>query len=304
LPALTDIGTLGGTYSVARAVNNNMQVVGDAARGTGRAHAFVWQSGTMYDLNDLIASSDWELGMASGINDHGQIVGTGLFQGTTTPFLMSPINTLTGTNEIVSLASGVTVSFATVTSPGNTVVSAGTAGPTPPAGFSLGNPPTYFDINTTAAFTGPVVVCLSYNQIQFSSPAGLRLFHFENDQWVDVTTSSDTTKQSICGSVTSLSPFVIAQPTDTSPPTTTSNSFGVLGANDWFRGPVTTTLAATDPDGATDVASTYYTIDNGAAISAAGQFVVSNEAKHILLFWSVDKAGIRSSRRNSTSILT
>ena len=57
-----------------------MQVVGDAATANGRDHAIIWQSGTMYDLNNLIASSNWELQAAVGINDHGQIVGTGLFR--------------------------------------------------------------------------------------------------------------------------------------------------------------------------------------------------------------------------------
>ena len=225
-----------------------------------------------------------------GINDHGQIVGTGLFQGILTPFLVSPINTPVGPNELVSAGNGATVTFAIVTAPGNTVVTMSNSGPTPPAGFSLGNPPTYFDVSTTAAFTGSAVVCLTYNQIQYSSVANLKLFHFENDQWFDVTTSNDTTKQVICGSVNSLSPFIIAQPADTSPPTTTSNAFGVLGTNGWFRGPVTLALSATDPDGNTDVASTYYTLDNGPAMAVTGQILVATEAAHTILFWSTDKS--------------
>jgi hypothetical protein len=46
---------------------------------------------------------------------------------------------------------------------------------------------------------------------RFGDPNSLRLLHFENDAWVDVTTSNDTTGYVICGQVSSLSLFVIAQ---------------------------------------------------------------------------------------------
>src|SRR5207249_4792278 len=96
--------------------------------------------------------------------------------------------------------------------PGETSAATSTTGPTPPAGFSLGTPPTYYDITTTATFVPPVSPCITYDPAQFGDPGSLRLFHFENDAWVDVTTSHDTTNHVICGQVSSFSLFVIAQP--------------------------------------------------------------------------------------------
>lgn len=40
----------------------------------------------------------------------------------------------------------------------------------------------------------------------------LRLFHHEGGRWVDITTSLDTVNNIICGVVTSLSPFLLAEP--------------------------------------------------------------------------------------------
>jgi len=97
-----------------------------------------------------------------------------------------------------------------------TSVTTSSTGPTPPAGFTLGNPPTYYELSTTAVFTGAVRVCINYSVISFN---GLpQLFHFENTPtppptkiWIDVTTSVDMANQIVCGQVTSLSPFALFQ---------------------------------------------------------------------------------------------
>ena len=63
---ITDLGTLGGPGSVAYAINDADQVVGEASTSTGVA-AFIWQNGKMTDLGvDPIPS---------GINNNGLIVG-------------------------------------------------------------------------------------------------------------------------------------------------------------------------------------------------------------------------------------
>jgi len=120
-------------------------------------------------------------------------------------------NTPVGTNVSVSAGNGVTVTFTAVVSPGDTGATTSNTGPTPPAGFTLGTPPTYYDVTTTATFVPPVSVCITYDPAQFGDPSMLHLFHFENNAWVDVTTSSDTSNHVICGSVNSLSPFAIFQ---------------------------------------------------------------------------------------------
>ena len=125
---------------------------------------------------------------------------------------IAPFNTPVGTNVSVSAGHGVTVTFTAVVTPGDTGAATSSTGPTPPAGFTLGTPPTYYDITTTATYVPPVSVCITYDPAQFGDPNSLRLFHFENNAWVDVTTSNDTTNHVICGQVSSLSLFVIAQP--------------------------------------------------------------------------------------------
>ncbi len=103
--------------------------------------------------------------------------------------------------------SPITVTFDAVTAAGNTTATA-TAGPPPPSGFSVGEPPVYYEITTTASYTPPVEVCISYAGVSFGGGTP-RLFHFESDAWADVTTSVDVGAQVVCGSVSALSPFAL-----------------------------------------------------------------------------------------------
>ncbi len=128
------------------------------------------------------------------------------------------------------------VAFASIIVPGDTSVATSSTGPALPAGFQLGNPPTYYDVTTTVTYTGSATVCLNYDPAQYSDPTALRLLHYEADAWTDVTTSNDTTTNMICGRVSSLSPFAVAEPVaDTTPPVLTV--------------PATITTNATSPAG-------------------------------------------------------
>jgi probable HAF family extracellular repeat protein len=109
---MRDLGTLGGRHSEAHAIDAAGRVVGFADTETGDRRAFLWENGTMYDLNRLIpADSPWRLGSASAINGLGQILchGMGLGAGwqsliltpitappPTTSVLLSPIPNAAG----------------------------------------------------------------------------------------------------------------------------------------------------------------------------------------------------------------
>lgn len=94
--AARDLGDLGGSYSEALALDGTAShVVGRATVATSSRyvsyHAFLWSGGVMRDLNALVpASSGWVLEEATGINDAGQIVGSGSYNGQRRAFLLQP----------------------------------------------------------------------------------------------------------------------------------------------------------------------------------------------------------------------
>jgi hypothetical protein len=123
--------------------------------------------------------------------------------GTNVP--VQPVDPATGTAPA-------TLTFSSVTSAGTTTVTSSGTGAPPPLGFKLGNPPVYYDLATTASFSGTIAVCFKYTPSAFSKPGNLKLFHGgTSGGWTDVTTSNNVSTGTICGSVTSLSPFVFAE---------------------------------------------------------------------------------------------
>ncbi len=88
---MIDLGTLGGLMSYAYSINDAGQVVGSSYVGEIGEHAFLYSEGTMIDLNSLLPEgSGWELWEARDINNNGQIVGTGMFDGQSHAFLLTP----------------------------------------------------------------------------------------------------------------------------------------------------------------------------------------------------------------------
>ena len=58
---------------------------------TNIERAFLWDNCETVDLNDRVApDSGWQLLRATAINERGQIVGYGLFQGQQVGFLLTP----------------------------------------------------------------------------------------------------------------------------------------------------------------------------------------------------------------------
>jgi len=126
------------------------------------------------------------------------------------------VNTPTGTNVQVTPAPGVSVTFSTVTVGGNTSATTNTSGPPPPSGYRIvgvAGQPIYYDIITTATYSGPITICIDYDETQVvGNEADLKLW--KNDTgWQDITTSVDTVNNKIYGSTTTLSIFIVAGPT-------------------------------------------------------------------------------------------
>lgn len=108
--AITDLGVLAGDKSsMALSINNSSSITGFSSAlipqlglqlvallypASSNYHAFIYTNGTLYDLNKLVTvGAGWQLCFANAINDAGQIVGTGLFQGQQRAFLLTPVST-------------------------------------------------------------------------------------------------------------------------------------------------------------------------------------------------------------------
>jgi probable HAF family extracellular repeat protein len=73
---LTDLGTLGGTFSQGFGVNDKGWVVGfSTTEGDVGLHAFLWRDGVMTDLGTLGGSDPLPYSLALSINNRGEIVG-------------------------------------------------------------------------------------------------------------------------------------------------------------------------------------------------------------------------------------
>src|SRR5205809_308694 len=86
---MIDLGTLGGTAGGPIALNNRGQIVGSSYSCDGNTtRAFLWQNGSISDLNDLIpADSSLQVagcptdGVCPSIFDNGDIAGFGIVPG-------------------------------------------------------------------------------------------------------------------------------------------------------------------------------------------------------------------------------
>jgi hypothetical protein len=202
-------------------------------------------------------------------------------------------NTPAGSNVRVSPSISVKVTFSSVTSPGITTAIPSFTGPPPPGGFQVPVPDqnSYWDISTTAVYTPPVEVCLVW-PTTITNP---RLLHFVNGVGVDVTTRVDGAF--VCGNVNSLSPFVVAEPVDTTPPVTSVAAAPEPNDDGWNLSDVTVALSTSDPQGGSGVAEIAYSAAGAQPIAlttvagSAASISITAEGTTTVTFFAKDQAG-------------
>ena len=93
--SVTNLGTLGGTYSEAYGINSLGQIVGQSTDSAGNTYGFLYSNGVMQNLNSLIGSASFEYKLTDpvGINKNGQIAvnGTITATGQNMGFLLTPV---------------------------------------------------------------------------------------------------------------------------------------------------------------------------------------------------------------------
>lgn len=86
------LGTLGGSFSIARDLNNRGEVVGGSlTESDENFHGFIYRNNQLYDLNQLLEpEAGWEVLQAVCINNHGEIIAIGSHAGQDRIVLLRP----------------------------------------------------------------------------------------------------------------------------------------------------------------------------------------------------------------------
>jgi len=86
------LGTLGGSFSIARDLNNHGEVVGGSlTEGDESFHGFLYRDNKLHDLNEFVdKEAGWEILQALGINNHGEIIAVGCYTGQDRIVLLRP----------------------------------------------------------------------------------------------------------------------------------------------------------------------------------------------------------------------
>lgn len=121
-----------------------------------------------------------------------------------------------GTGVPIQVGPAVSMTFDNVTVSGETRLEPVSSGPAPPVGFEIvpADPALYYDLTTTAVFSGNVEICITYDPAWVQGPeSGLLLYHYDVaiPGWTDITSSLDTGNNVICGVASALSPFAIVE---------------------------------------------------------------------------------------------
>jgi len=201
-----------GWYTIEVRALGGLYLVGLWTRGTSKLSGrWIWihqdQAHPGYRLTNMGAVGLWQNPHRTAYFDDFY------FYGTAAPQVNTPKSPSPGVPVTVEPEPGMEMTFANVSTGGTTSVETSTTAPGGgPGGLQFQG--LYYDINTTCVYTGPVTICLSYDDTGMTpeQEASLQLLHWVTaDQvWRNITTSLDTVNNVICGSADSLSVFALA----------------------------------------------------------------------------------------------
>jgi alpha-tubulin suppressor-like RCC1 family protein len=284
------VSNLGGVIAIAAGHEHSLALKAD---GTVRA----WGLNAYGELGDATTIVSLTATPVSNLSEVVAIAAGGEHS-----LALAAFNTPAGNNVVVGPVDATTgtrpatLIFSSVNQAGVTTLTSSSMGPKVPSGFQLGDPSVYYQLTTTAVFTPPVKVCISYSGITFPNNTP-RLFHYENGMGSDVTTSVDSVNQMICGTVNSLSPFALFVSGDTTPPVTTAAATPASGADGWNNSNVTVTLTSTDNEpGATGVKEIHLSLTgaqagNTVVSGSTASVTISTEGSAVITYFALDNAG-------------
>lgn len=149
--------------------------------------------------------------------------------------------------DLPASETGGTLTVETQTKPGADVAN---------ATFSAGS--VFFDVAFDGTLAEPATICLTYPG-GGDWPVGTELYHYEGGIWADVTTS--LSGGTLCGQVTSFSPFAAGIVTLGTAPDVTNVT--ATPATQMYGGDVVVTADVTDADGNETISAVEYTRDGG-----------------------------------------
>jgi beta propeller repeat protein len=124
------------------------------------------------------------------------------------------------TDPTTGTSGAVEVSFqGSVDAPGDLTLESSEGAGAPPLAqpnFAVGDPPTYYEVSFSGTFSGSLELCFDYSGVAFRDESNLSVLHYDTGSgtWQPLTITSHSPQDDrICASSTSLSPFVVVEPT-------------------------------------------------------------------------------------------